>query len=115
MQITTLISAAAITLAATIGSVSAAEQFTTLGGISAVPMSSSELGAVRGTHKHVTINGVVRTITFVAAGFGIAGPGPGGARNAGEPGDISFVGGHLQNAETFGNGTIDVCNFGAGC
>ncbi len=55
MQITTLISAAAITLAATIGSVSAAEQFTTLGGISAVPMSSSELGAVRGKLRHFVV------------------------------------------------------------
>ena len=38
---------AAIALAATVGSASAAEQFTTLGGVTAVPMSTSQMERVR--------------------------------------------------------------------
>ena len=52
MRITTLVSAAAIALATTIGSVSAANQFATLDGVTANPMSSGELDAVKGMHRH---------------------------------------------------------------
>lgn len=62
MRVTTLVSAAAIALAATIGSVTAADQFATLDGVSAVPMSSGELAAVKGQHVHfqvITTQGLV--------------------------------------------------------
>lgn len=55
MRITTLISAAAIALAATFGAASAADQFTTLDGVAANPMSSGELDAVKGLHIHFQI------------------------------------------------------------
>jgi hypothetical protein len=64
MRITTLASAAGILLAATIGSVSAADQFTTLNGVKqfgalngvkAVPMSPAELNAVKGMDHHFTV------------------------------------------------------------
>lgn len=55
MRITTLLSAAAIMLAATIGSVSAADQFATLDGISPVAMSSGEMDAVKGLHIHFQV------------------------------------------------------------
>ncbi len=60
MQIKLLVSVAAIALAATIGSASTAEQFTTLEGVTAVAMSSVEQDAVVGGAKHfsVTANGV---------------------------------------------------------
>ena len=56
MRITTLLSAAAIALAATIGSVSAADQFATLDGVSAASMSSGELAAVKGQHVHFLLS-----------------------------------------------------------
>ena len=52
MRITTLVSATAIALAATIGAVSAADQFATLDGVTANPMSSGDLDAVKGMHRH---------------------------------------------------------------
>ena len=52
MLIKSLVSAAAIALVATIGSASATEQFTTLEGVTAVPMSTSELDAVTGMAAH---------------------------------------------------------------
>ena len=48
MQIKSILAAAAIALAATVGSASAADQFATLDGISAKALSSAELAAVQG-------------------------------------------------------------------
>lgn len=56
MQIKSIVAGAAITLAATIGSVSAADQFTTLDGVTANPMSSGELAAVKGQFVHWTLS-----------------------------------------------------------
>ena len=50
MQIKLLVSAAAIALAATIGSASAADQFTTLDGIPAQTLTEQEMGTVIGGH-----------------------------------------------------------------
>jgi hypothetical protein len=50
-----ILATAAIALAATIGSASAGEQFTTLEGVTAVAMSSSELHGVTGSSRHFTI------------------------------------------------------------
>jgi len=58
MRITALASVAAIALTATIGSLSAADQFATLNGVKAVPMSSGELSAVKGMDHHFFVNGV---------------------------------------------------------
>jgi hypothetical protein len=52
MRFAMLASASAIALAFTIGSVSAAGQFTTLKGLKAVPMSTAELAAVKGMDHH---------------------------------------------------------------
>ena len=49
MRIITLLSSALITLAATTAS---AADFVTLNGVTATPMASSELEAVKGTHFH---------------------------------------------------------------
>ena len=49
MRIKLFVSAAAIALAATIGSASAADQFSTLDGVPAASMSAGEMAAVRGT------------------------------------------------------------------
>ena len=48
MHIKSILSAAAIALAATIGSASAADQFSTLDGIAAQAMTPQEMGVVRG-------------------------------------------------------------------
>ena len=48
----TLALAAAIALAATIGSVSASAQSAKIDGVTAVPMASGELDAVKGMHDH---------------------------------------------------------------
>ena len=102
-----ILAGAAIALAATIGSASAGEQFTTLEGVTAVAMSSTDLDAVVGGAKHVDITtpkGTRRILTsFVAAGFHHIGSGVNG----------SFDGGHLQNAEDHSGGVIDVCGYGA--
>ena len=49
MRIKLFVSAAGIALAATIGSASAADQFSTLDGVPAASMSAGEMAAVRGT------------------------------------------------------------------
>ncbi len=51
-----ILATAAIALAATIGSASAGEQFTTLDGVTAVAMSSGELATVKGQHVHWTLS-----------------------------------------------------------
>ena len=48
MHIKSILTAAAIALAATVGSASAAEQFTTLDGIAVAAMNAMELDSVRG-------------------------------------------------------------------
>src|SRR5262245_23774273 len=64
MRVTTLASAVVIALAATIATVSAADQstvpdqvktFRALNGVKAVPMSSAELNAVRGMDHHFQV------------------------------------------------------------
>ena len=50
MQIKSTVAAAAIALAATIGSASAADQFTTLAGVEAQAMSSHAMEVVVGSH-----------------------------------------------------------------
>ena len=55
MQIKLLVSAAAIALVAGLGSASAAEQFTAPEGVTAVPMSTVEQDAVRGSAAHFEI------------------------------------------------------------
>ncbi len=52
MHIKSILAGAAIALAATIGSVSAGDQFTTLDGVAAVPMTSEHMGAIRGTSSN---------------------------------------------------------------
>jgi hypothetical protein len=54
MRVTMLATLAAVAFAAAIGSVSAG-QFTTLKGVKAVPMSSTELRAVKGMDHHFTV------------------------------------------------------------
>ena len=51
-----ILATAAIALAATIGSASAGEQFTTLDGVTAVAMSSGELATVKGQFVHWTLS-----------------------------------------------------------
>ena len=53
MHIKTIVAGAAIALAATIGSASAAEQFSTLKGIPAVAMAPAEADAIRGLNVQV--------------------------------------------------------------
>ena len=48
MRTTSILTATAIALVATVGSASAAERFATLDGIAAAPMSAAELSFVRG-------------------------------------------------------------------
>ncbi len=50
MQIKLIVSAAALALAAGLGSASAADRFTALEGITAEPLNAVELGRVRGTN-----------------------------------------------------------------
>ena len=68
MRMTTLLaSASAIAFIFAIGSVSAADQFTTLKGVKAALMSSAELNAVKGMDHHFRIQ--VATAVSTAAGF----------------------------------------------
>ena len=101
-----ILATAGLALAAHVGSASAGEQFTTLEGVTAVAMSSTDLDAVVGGLKHFQLlpPAVFRqiTTTFVAAGFTDSGAG------------VSFQGGHLQRAEDAGS-VIDVCGYAAGC
>ena len=55
MRFTMLVSAVALSLAAVVGSASANDKFATLTGISASPMSASELNRVVGTAAHFGI------------------------------------------------------------
>ena len=107
MQIKLFVSAAAIALVAGLASASAADQFTTLDGVTAAAMSPGELGTVVGSAKHANITdpAVNRTIVtaFVAAGF-----------TDSDGTGVSFQGGHLQRAEDAGS-VIDVCGYSAGC
>ena len=118
MRTTSIPIAAAISLVAGLGSASAAEQFSTLNGVTAIPMSSSDLDAVVGGQQHVLINGTVRLVSFVAAGFSDTTDQVHPAATAagqGFDGGVSFDGGHMQIAENASGGIIDVCNFaGAG-
>ena len=52
MRIKSIIPAVALALAATMGSASAAEQFTTLDGVPAATMSAGEMAAVQGQGAH---------------------------------------------------------------
>jgi hypothetical protein len=52
MRIAMLATASAIAFVFAIGSVSAADQFTTLKGVKAVPMSAGEMSAVKGMDHH---------------------------------------------------------------
>jgi len=102
------LTATAIVLVTGLGSASAGEQFTTLDGVTAVAMSSTDLDAVVGGAKHFQLKhpAVFRQIvtTFVAAGF----------TDHTDASGVSFPGGHLQRAEDAGS-VIDVCGYGAGC
>lgn len=53
-----LVSASAIAISFASGSVSAADQFTTLKGVKAIQMSAGELSAVKGMDHHFFVNGV---------------------------------------------------------
>jgi len=61
MRIKTIIAGAAIVLAATIGSVSAADKFSTLAGLPAELLSPAELAATRGAHFFVVVTGTSGT------------------------------------------------------
>ncbi len=77
MHIKSIAAGAAIALAATVGSASAGDQFTTLGGVTAEPMNAGEMAAVTG--EHVIINP-------------IAGPvDPQTPRNSALPPHIEFI------------------------
>ena len=55
MQIKSVLAGAAISLAASIGTASAGDEFTTLDGVTAVAMSAGELDAVTGKVRHFTV------------------------------------------------------------
>jgi len=52
MKFSVFLSAAAIVMSAGIGTASAADEFAALKGVTATPMASSELSAVKGLHVH---------------------------------------------------------------
>ena len=68
MQIKLIVSAAALALAAGLGSASAADRFTALAGITAEPLNAVELDRVRGAD--VNLRGLLNvpsdTVSFVA-------------------------------------------------
>jgi hypothetical protein len=70
MRISTLVSVAAMTLAATVGSAFAADQFATLKGIKAVPMSSAELSAIKGMAHHFFVITPHETPNTIALNIG---------------------------------------------
>ena len=91
MHIKSILAAAAIAIAATFGSASAADQFTTLEGIQAVPMNTAEMGQVRGTEILLVLDESIPGETFLD-GVGITGDGGLIAtRTAGVPGDPRTV------------------------
>ena len=55
MRIAMLATAGAIAFVCMTGSVSAADQFSTLKGVKAIPMSAGELSAVKGMDHHFTV------------------------------------------------------------
>ena len=69
MQIKLIVSAAAIALAAGLGSASAAEQFTALEGITAEPLNAVELDRVRGAN--LDLSGIVGVPTSVVLAVGL--------------------------------------------
>ncbi len=79
MHIKSILAGTAMTLAAGIGTASAAEQFTTLDGVAAVPMTSEHMGAIRGAATFPP--GVV----LIVPGDGGAVVFPGGANPASPP------------------------------
>ncbi len=77
MKIKSIVPGAAIVLVATIGSVSAADQFTTIAGFEAQAMTKQEMGVVRGSGallfvSIVDINPLVATLNPIT-GLAIAG------------------------------------------
>ncbi len=79
MQIKSIFAGAAIALAATIGSASAAEQFTTLEGVTAVAISPGELGTVVGGTRDFRVTPPTGATTF--KGLAVGGPLVGGVAN----------------------------------
>ncbi len=72
MQIKSILAAAAIALAASLGSAYAADQFATLDGVTAQPMNTLELDQVRGAGGfEVTIPGIVPS-PFPGVAFALA-------------------------------------------
>ena len=68
MQIKSILAAAAIAIAASVGSAYAADQFITLEGIQAVPMNTAEMDGVRGQNISVgavCVDGSWSAVTFV--------------------------------------------------
>ena len=70
MQIKSILAGAAIALAASIGSASAADQFTTLHGITAEPMRAEELGSTRGGQQ-TGIAGIPAMLPTMDIDFGV--------------------------------------------
>ncbi len=56
MQFKSIVAGAAVALAATVGSASAADQFATLGGVTAEPMNAGEMAAVVGAVFIIGVN-----------------------------------------------------------
>ena len=102
MRIKAIVAGAALALAATIGSASAAEQFATLDGVMAVAMSNADKAAVTGTAAHFHV--------LPPGGGAVSNPKVASMQAAG------FVGNEhgLRTAE-LASGVIDVCGFMAGC
>ncbi len=65
MQIKSIVAGAAIALAATVGPASAADQFATLGGVTAEPMNAMELDSIRGTKIALVVVDVSGSNIFV--------------------------------------------------
>ena len=88
MHIKSIVVGAAIALAATVGSASAADQFATLGGVTAEPMNAGEMAAVVGAVFIIGVN-----------------PPPGGSREVAVlDTDAPSVG--LVRAEGFSDGIV---------
>ena len=68
MQIKSILAAAAIALAASVGSAYAADQFATLDGVTVQPMNTAEMDGVRGENITVGVDGcstgTCTTLTF---------------------------------------------------
>ena len=68
MHIKSIVAGAALALAATIGSASAAEQFSTLKGLPAVAMAPAELAATRGMNDGTLTTPAPGTVVIPGAG-----------------------------------------------